>query len=786
MKKILLLMMLLTVAGFTYAQVGSAKVVGTITDSSGDAVEYATVALLNTTKGTTSDAKGNFTISGLQSGKYTVFVSAIGYQTKKEVVEVQDREVRELSVALGDAPSMLNEVVITSRKRDQRKENLTASITSINTQLLQEQQQVSNNPIDILAVTVPGMGHASGTSSNWGQTLRGRQILVMVDGVPQSTPLRNGSVDVRTIDPHVLQGIEVLKGATSIYGNGAAGGVINYITKDTDAIKSFSSKTQLASTGSLTNTKESIGGRINQSFYGKAGKLGYIVSGGYEQTGVARDADGDIIGPIYGMSNLENRNAFGKLSYDITAKQHVQVSYNYFGSQIKSHLTEAMGSIKQDRKTTAVPGTVQGSPEGTRWNHNGLLKYSYDSLFLNTNVNVSAYVQDISTVFVYSPTFEGGGQSTIQSSKKGLRFDLNTPFGFGSNVNGDLIYGLDLLNDVTSQPLLDGRTWVPKMDMVSTAPFLQLQAKFFNDLVFNGGVRFENINIGVPDYTTLKPYNNNTKTFGNSVNVKGGELQYNNLVFNSGLKYNRFDYFKPFVNFSQGFSVADLGVLLRRATVNDIALIQTEAVIVNNYEAGFASENRIYRVEATAFISQSDLGSSFVEQNGFYNILRLPERVHGFEIAADVNPTRDLTVGATYSYVEGKRDVNDNGKFTDTEDTYLGGERISAPKFTAYVRYAPIKSLNLRADLIGSGERDRFTVQESTGLYKVYEGKVSPYSIVNFAASYRMSPSTTFNLGVENLFNADYFPARSQFLMFDQYYIKGRGASFTLGLTVEI
>ena len=786
MKKILLLIMMLTLVKVSYGQVESAKIVGTVADSTGRAVEYATVALLNTTKGATSDAKGNFTISGLQAGKYTVVVSAIGYQTKREVIEVQNREVRELTFALKDTRSMLNEVVITSRKRDQRKENLTSSITSVNAQLLQEQQLVNNNPIDILSVTVPGMGHSSGTSSNWGQTLRGRQVLVMVDGVPQSTPLRNGSVDVRTIDPHVLQGIEVIKGATSIYGNGAAGGVINYITKDADAIKTFSAKTQLASTGSLTNTKESIGGRLHQSFYGKAGKFGYIVSGGYEQTGVARDADGDIIGPIYGMSNLENRNAFGKLSYDISSRQRIQLSYNYFGSQAKTHLAEVMGSIKEDRKTTAAPGTVQGAPEGTRWNHNGLLKYSYDSLFLNTNLNVSAYVQDISTVFVYSPVFEGGGQSTIQSSKKGLRLDLNTPFGFGSNLSGDLIYGLDLLNDITSQPLLDGRTWVPKMDMVSMAPFLQVQANLFQDLVFNGGLRFENINIGVPDYTTLKPFNNNTKTFGNSVDVKGGELQYNNLVFNSGLKYNKFDYFKPFVNFSQGFSVADLGVLLRRATVNDISLIQTEAVIVNNYEVGFASENRIYRVEAAAYISQSDLGSSFVEQNGFYNILRLPERVHGFEVAADINPTRDLTIGATYSYVEGKRDVNDNGKFDDAGDTYLGGERISAPKYTAYVRYTPIKSLNLRVDLIGSGERDRFMVQESTGLYKTYEGKVSPYSIVNFAASYRMSSSTTFNLGIENLFNADYYPARSQFLMFDQYYIKGRGASFTLGLTVEI
>ncbi|HEY4651589.1 MAG TPA: TonB-dependent receptor [Pontibacter sp.] len=783
---LLLTLLILPLLAQVQAQTTSAKITGTVSDTTGSPVEYATVALLNTTKGTATDAKGSFSITGLKPGKYTVIVSVVGYQTQRQEIQLADREARELDFALQHTQSMLQEVVVTSRKRDQRKESLTASITTISPQLLQEQQQISSNPIDILAVSVPGMAASSGTSSNWGQTLRGRQALILVDGVPQSTPLRNGSVDIRTIDAHVLQGIEVIRGATAIYGNGAAGGVINYITKDTDAIKRFSSKTQLATTGSLTNTKESIGGRLHQSFYGKAGKLGYIVSGGYEQTGVARDAEGDAIGPIYGMSNVESKNAFGKLSYDISSRQRVQLSYNYFGSQVKTNLAEVMGSIKEGRKTTAAPGEIQGAPEGTRWNHNGLLKYSYDSLFLNTSVTASAYLQDISTVFVYSPTFEGGGQSTIQSTKKGLRLDLNTPLQVGYALKSDISYGLDLLNDVTYQPLLDGRTWVPKMDMISTAPFLQLQASIFNDLVFNGGLRYENIRISVPDYTTLKPYNNQTKTFGESKNVKGGELAYNNFVFNSGLKYNKFNVFKPYVNFSQGFSVADLGILLRGARVNDIDLIQTEAVIVNNYEAGFASENKYYRIEAAAYISQSDLGSSFVEQNGFYNIVRQPERVHGFEVAADVNPLQELTIGGTYTYVEGKRDENNNGKYDDAADTYLGGERITAPKYTAYVRYTPNRSLNLRADFIASGKRDRFDVAEETGLYRTYQGKVTPYNIVNLSASYRMSPSTTFSLGIENLLNADYFPARSQWLMFDQYYIKGRGASFTAGISVEI
>jgi iron complex outermembrane receptor protein len=785
MKKLLLILSLLLPYHLTVAQANSAKIVGTVSDSTGSPVTYAAVALLNTGKGTTTDAKGNFTLANLPPGPVTVVISAIGFQTQKLTLELSEREIKELAVPLRTISRSLGEVVVTSRRRDERKENLTSSISVVSPRAIQELQTVSNNPADILAVAVPGLGVSTGTSSNWGQTLRGRQVLVLVDGVPQSTPLRNGSMDIRVIDPYAIERIEVIKGATSIYGNGAAGGIINYITKSNSGVKKLSSRTELASTGSVVSSKGSLGARAYQSFYGRTGKFDYTVSGSFEQTGQMKDAQGDIIGPIYSLSNNEIYNGFAKAGYDFSEKQRLQLSYNYFGSREQSDLTEVLGSIREGRKTSSVAGTVVGSPPGTRWNHTGLLKYSHDDLFANHSLNVSAYLQDISTVFFYSNQFEGGGQSTIQSIKKGVRLDLSAPFAMANSIKGNVAYGVDLLKDVTSQPLLDGRTWVPEMNLVSTAPFLQIQSTFFEDLVYNGGVRFESMNIGVEDYTTLKPYNAQTKTFGTSINVKGGNIGYNNLVFNSGLKYNRFNLFKPYLNFSQGFSVADLGLVLRAARVTDIANIETEAVIVNNYEVGFASDHTIFRFEAAAYISKSKLGSSFQEVQGFYTTVRSPEKVHGFELAADAFATKNLTVGATYTYVEGKRDGNNNGEFEDAEDTYLGGERISPPKYTAYARYSPIQHLNFRLDYIGSGSRDRFQ-KGANGLYKTYEGKVDPYSIINLSSSYRMSPSTTLKVGIENLLNADYFPTRAQWLMFDQFYIKGKGTSFTLGLTVDL
>lgn len=783
MKIYILVLLALCITGFAHGQTLSLR--GTVKDPSGSAINYATVKL-NAYESSVTNSLGEFNIRGLSAGTYKLNISALGFEPQEETLILTDGETRTLEIVLAmSKSSFLNEIIITSRKKEQLKEDFTSAVTVVNTKTIQELQSVSNNASDILAATVPGLGMSSGSSSNWGQTLRGRQVLILVDGVSQSTPLRNGSVDMRTIDPNVIERIEVIKGANSIYGNGAAGGIINYITNSNKNITGkIGFKTEIASTGSVVNPNGSIGGRLNQSIFGKAGQFDYTVSGSYEQTGKVKDADGDIVGPTYGLSNNKIYNAFTKLGYQINTAQRLQLSYNFFSSLEETNLAEVMGSRKNQRKTLAVEGTTPGDPPGTRWNHNALLNYSNNNLIGQTSLSVNGYIQDFNTLFFYSTNFENGGQSTIQSSKKGIRADFNTPLLSKNNLIADLTYGLDILNDVTSQPLLDGRTWVPQMDMQSKAPFLQLQATFFNDFVINGGLRNENINIGVDDYSTLKPYNAQTKTFGTSMNVKGGEIKYNNLVFNSGLRYNKFDFFKPYINFSQGFSVADLGLLLRAARVNDISKIQTEPVIINNYETGFASEFKAFRFEASGYISKSKLGSSFIEQNGFYVIARQPERVHGFELAADVIANKNITLGASYSYVEGKRDGNGNDEYNDTEDSYLGGDRITPPKYTAYFRYSPGSKWNIRTDFIASGSRERFA-PNTAGVYKTYEGKVDAYQIINLSSSYKIRKSTLLKLGIENLLNTDYFPSRSLWPSIDQYYIKGRGMSFSLGIAAQ-
>jgi iron complex outermembrane recepter protein len=99
------------------------------------------------------------------------------------------------------------------------------------TQVIYQQdieQQVTGNRMasDILAQLVPSLGTGSGSTSNYGTTMRGRPVQYLINGVPLSGS-RSLSRELNSIDPSQIERIEVLSGSTSIYGAGAAGGLIN-------------------------------------------------------------------------------------------------------------------------------------------------------------------------------------------------------------------------------------------------------------------------------------------------------------------------------------------------------------------------------------------------------------------------------------------------------------------------------------------------------------------------------------------------------------------------------
>ena len=162
------------------------------------------------------------------------------------------------------ADNELQEIIVSASRKAEILDEVPSSVTLLSKKQIQQQLSISSNLSDILGATVPGLGFTTNRTQNLGQTLRGRRVLVMIDGIPQSTPLRDGAKDMRSLDPTVLDRVEVIKGATAIYGNGADGGLINYITKKSNPDKVISGSTEAGTAFSLVKPAENAGFFVSQ------------------------------------------------------------------------------------------------------------------------------------------------------------------------------------------------------------------------------------------------------------------------------------------------------------------------------------------------------------------------------------------------------------------------------------------------------------------------------------------------------------------------------------------
>ncbi|PKG83801.1 ligand-gated channel protein [Colwellia sp. 75C3] len=682
----------------------------------------------------------------------------------------------------------IERIIVTGSRIAESIDEVPASITVITQKQIAAQLKVSSEIQSLLANLVPGMAPSTGTSSNSGQTLRGRSPLVMIDGVPQSTPLRNGALGIRTLDASVIERIEVIKGATSIYGNGAAGGIINYITKKANSDKALSGHASVSSRFSAIETEDSVGQRYEGGINGEVNNFNYVLNASYEKNGLQRDADGDILGLKYGLSDAVMQDYFAKVGYHFDDEKSLQFTYNYYQSKQDVDLIDQIGNINTGDKTQAIPvpegKSVLGDPQGPT-NQNIMLKYVDDEVFEQTQLMVDLYSQEVENIFFYSPTLANldggytGGQSLINSEKTGLRVTLNTLVDFnfdnGGSLEATFIYGIDALNDVTSQPMVDGRIWVPEMDMKNLAGFLQTKLIYNDDLVIKLGVRQEDIDLTVNDYSTLKLCKKIDQC-SVPVDVTGDTLNYKATTYNIGIKYNALPLFSPFVSYSQGADISDTGRLLRTASVTDISLIRTEASVIDNYELGFSSDFEQVHFEFATYFSTSELGTTnkFNEATGVYVPVRAPQEIYGYEALINYEINDAWAVNATYSWVEGK----------NTEaDVYLGAKQISPPKATFNVNWTPNNDISVAINYLYVGDRKRFEAVD--GEYVGDQGPIDSYQIVNLSGSYNFATDWSTFIGVENLFNQDYYPTKSQGYTYGGYNIKGLGTTVNLGVNYQ-
>lgn len=677
----------------------------------------------------------------------------------------------------------LEEVVITANRIKEKKTDAVANVTIIDQKKLQQFIKIAPDMSHLIGMIEPAMSLSTNTTNNRYQNLRGRSILVLIDGIPQSTPLRATDRDIRSIDPAAVERIEIVKGATSIYGNGAIGGIMNIVTKKSPKNVIFGGQTTIgASARDSFKENRGFGYRFNQQFYGNYKGFSYLVDGGMNQTGSAIDGTGEYISPRYGLGDVRTYNGLVKLGYQFDDDNKVEVMYNFYQSLQNTPLV-ASGGKYLERPRIGVYGTKDpaAQDEGMRYNHNAYIKFNSNNIFKRTDLELSAFTQHQYAIFDYrkhnarSPRWESSsGQATVKGEKYGIRTQLTSKFLFSENVFTQLLYGADVLIDKTSQPLVDGRYWMPELTSYNSAPFLQTKTTFFQYYVLKAGLRYDYIDVSVPNYEVLRLRNTDPRVY-----VKGGDLTYNNLSPNIGIAYNQFKYFQPFISYSQGFSIFDLGRTLRAAKADVLSKINTEPVKTENYEAGaYAELSKYVHLSGSYFYTYSKLGSDLKSVSGFWVVDRTPQKVYGFEVNADIFPTKWLTLGGSFISFEGKKKSTEDGDW----DGYMSGTSIPAPKATAYIRVTPTEYSYLQVNYLHTGSRDRFS-PDNRGVYTEGEGIVYPIDLFSLSAGYTFNKSFSLALGIENLTDKVYYTPASMLVARDAEYARGNGRYFNLSLT---
>ena len=229
--KLSLFLLLLMPLSFITAQ--EIQVTGTVTTAEdGMPLLGATVSIKGTSRGTTTDFDGNYSLDGVAEDATLVF-TFMGY--KETEVPVEGRSV--IDVVLEADAALLDQVVITGYSRE-RKVDVTGAITVVDVAPIEGQSRSSGNAMQALQGRVPGLfveksGDPTGASSRvlirGVTTLGNNDPLYVIDGVPTQRQEVFSS-----LNPDVIESIQVLKdaSASSLYGARAGNGVIVVTTKN--------------------------------------------------------------------------------------------------------------------------------------------------------------------------------------------------------------------------------------------------------------------------------------------------------------------------------------------------------------------------------------------------------------------------------------------------------------------------------------------------------------------------------------------------------------------------
>ncbi|MGE8544960.1 MAG: TonB-dependent receptor [Acinetobacter johnsonii] len=690
-------------------------------------------------------------------------------------VEAQQKETTQL------AP-----IVVTATRSAKSIADIAGTVYSIDQAEIEKQANAGKSIADILGTLVPSLTPSSGTTSNYGMTMRGRVVQYMIDGVPQ-TGYRDGSRQLNSIQPSMIERIEVVSGATSIYGSGATGGIINIITKR-GGQDPISFETKVGVTAGNNFKSDAMAYEASQSVLFNQGALQGAFGASYTTRGEIQDSHGNRIGPEVAQTDRQDTDTLdlnGRLTWNISDEQSLSFGAQYFNDEQDSEYGPDYGPdlayVKRDPTYTASLAAVKGMQLETQPQTE---RYAFNTQYENQNVlghtlNAEAYYRNEQARWFPSAQAMGGGLYLVYQSETdidvyGARVALQKQFDLNGHNLG-LSYGIDYENEQDEQniQMYDSAAFVasnglnykpfnyyafgPDVETEKLGTFVQTDFDVTDRLGLKAGVRYERVESQVDESTPyMEAITADLQPGYQAKTLNGGKVKHDATLFNLGALYHLTDAQQIFANFSQGSNLPDIQRMLRDVPASFTVNSQTiDPIKVNNYELGWRVQaaNGL-NASVTTFYNDSDKSLKFGRPNYTIEVLDTDERVYGVEGNLSYRLQPNWTVGGTMAYTRGQF-KNTAGKWQE-----LDAIRVAPLKGTVFSEWQFNNDMSLRVQALAIGGTDK-AKKDAEKYGSTVPAEIKGFATMDVIANAKAGPGTV-GFGVYNVWNTDYKSVYSQ------------------------
>jgi len=680
----------------------------------------AAVLITELQKGTSADLNGNYTISNIKPGTYTVEVSLIGYENKKiKNVKIEAGETKKLNIGLKKLSIGLNEVVISATKNNKTIKQIGSPVYVVDKL---ELKRTEGRNIEEALIRVPGVftedrfHNETNIVSFRGVGLHTHVtsgILVLVDGVSLTSAM--GRTDFEGVDLDNAEKIEILKGPVSaLYGPNGITGVINIVEK-------------LPQEGFHGSAKASYGSYNTTSLYanvnGGKDDFRYLIKGKYFSTDGSLDYRNTSSSARGGIKLIKMLNDDSKL----------QFTADYIDSDMD------------------LPGTFNREDFDNRETvpTNKNLFAGYERQFLRNNLVYTRKNDAGSDLFANVYYLERHSEGLY--SDRGFSDDDSNSIGgeirnqwkhelFGKN--NSLTVGASILNE-------DGTNEYHKRD-TQTGELLELTSKgesvytligtymedefdFSDKFSVTLGLRYDLV-----DYDWTDLFNEGEDNTSNSTQISSVSPKF-------GFAYNPKENLTVFGNVARGFRPPQISQLFVGSAYGGIANPDLKPEYLNNYEIGVRGnfdkkwiyQLSLYQMDFTDQIT-AEIDPAVDPDTPVYQ--NIGETQHkGLETSLEYKVSKHFDAYVNYSYLDAK--FKDNPEYGDNTLRKTPHNMLNSG-----VRYRFDFGLSLAVDykFVDKYYMDNEETME-------YEG----YSVTNLKVMYNKKGFTAA-FAVNNIFDENY------------------------------